>query len=224
MMLPALNEAKQKARVPTLALSVLGKPTSGMVQPAPWVSEQSDYEESYQTIRSILTEGQISQFGLFLIPGQDAGDTNGIDGFMVVTAPERVDANGNYGTDRWNLARQLPAYTNLFDAFMAFFKNAPEGNYRFFTIAVTSESPVTNAVSAGWTSVSRIYQRAGDFAHIPAELRGEKIGDARLHVYVYAFVRGNVETYPHAVTEDPASIVNHIERAGIGRLLKGTKP
>ena len=224
ILLPSFKEAKRKSIVNTMALSALGMPTSGTVLPAPWLTEQSDYEEAYQTIHSTLTEGQINQFGLFLIPSEVASnDTNGVDGFMIVTAPERIDANGIYGTDRWDLARQLPVYTNLFDAFLAFFRNAPEGNYRFFAIAVTCESPVTNTVSAGWTSISRSYKKAFDYAHLPAEIREEKIGDARLHVYVYVFVRGNAETFPHAVTEDHASIINHMERAGIGSLLKGPK-
>lgn len=224
LILPGLQKAKQISSVHRMAMSALGKPTSGTVFPAPWATEDTEYEDAYQNIRATLKRAEVDQFGLYLIPGiESTKNTNAVDGFMVLTAPERINFDGTYTTNRWNLARQLKEPTTLTQTFLSFFQHAPEGRFRFFVVACTTQPPISNSAPPLWASASRWHQKAGDYAHLPESIRAQKLGGARIHIYVYVYARERLETLPHAVAEDAESVMAHIKGAGILDLTKELK-
>jgi len=206
MVLPTLKSARLVA-YRQLFLASLGHPQATRVAAPSWLQENTTWEQAYQTIRTNLTQAGFASFGLYLIPADQ--------GFFVITAPERIQTNGLPAVDRWDLARKLLPHGTLKEWLHAFFTMAPEGVYRINVLAVTTELPIDTTNQADWVYLSTLADAAGDYSHLPASLREEKVGEARLHNYIYLYERAQSETTPHPLNDRSLSAEQHLQNDGL---------
>lgn len=220
---PSMMSFKTKNRVLTMAISALGKPTAGTALSPPWAGAHDDHEAAYQKLRNRLHGAGFGDqmYGLYIIPALEATAAGGVyDGFMLITAPERIDARGAYGADRFELERKVNPGQGLFERIQWLLQSAPpEGRFRFFVIALTEQPRIQNEKPPEWAKSSRWYSDAGSYASLPEEIGTNHVGQARLHVYVYTFERQRLERNPHATSEEQQPLNLHLQQAGLATLL-----
>jgi hypothetical protein len=183
------------------------RPSDSVVTVPGWLKQCATLGEVYQEIRKDVQKGEYPNVGLYSLARA---------GFMVVTAPERIHSNGSIGSDRWQITRQEGDFE---ERMRVSFNTAPEGLYRFFIIAVTSNPANSDSEwTPRWIRDS-LLTRVGDFAELPVAQRDVPLTDEyRLHVYLYFWRREKLERFPH-FEESEIGIIQHLRAAGLNDLL-----